>query len=432
MEDISQSFKRFIHTDGQEYFAKNHIYKNLPIVSGLPIIKCNNYRIKIEGHFRNKYNMRIPIMKLISTPKECRFDKVINQNIDRYGSLEIAATGTLGSGKTNLVNGIVEIDCALDYRIIYCIDRRFECRHLAFCGVWKENEFIPFKLKIFVPKGFQFLKGNYLWEERSKNVSLHEFSHISDLIDAFEPYTIVCVYTECFTSQAIINFFLELSYQLALVTDTMHHYLIVHQELETVLENSPEKDKYKLMEAFAKVFVYFRKDKIGFLCAFHEKSEIYWKNGDKFNVILAKRPVLKKSLQKYDEDAKRFSRSQVNIAISGYWMKHTIGMFPEVNDKYRAIPTRVSYKFENGEFEIDSEQHLTDELVKYLSNDLYLKIWILRLKGYSYREIESLIDTQLKYQRIGEICREISEIIAKRIELPKEEKTDDHEKSIDC
>ena len=395
----------FIHTDGQVYFAKTRKYKYLREITGCPVIKINKTRHKHIGNLRDKYGRKYPIRKAVPTPRSCRYYRVINHNWTKLGAPQIAIIGNVGTGKTTLANLNVAFIKAKGKRIIYFVDRRMECRSLAWHGYYSKDVFHPFKLRVYVPEGYEFAGGTHLWNIRS-NVTLHYFKDLSEVVKACdEPDVIVCLYDEAFDPKSRINLLEAVGHEIALTDSIDNHYVIVHNELETIIEESPEKATNKAVRALARAFVAFRKDRIGLICCFHMPEEVFFKITRKFNVVMYKRPVLKRRMSLAEFDAKNFSLAQVNITRGGRWTKHTIGIFPEVKDCFRSLPNdnylsfdSINVSVENNEKNIDTDldEILAEEIFSYMLEENISATEMAKLLDVSQPYVSKIIKNRKK------------------------------------
>lgn len=407
------STEPYFEHDGDQYCTLQRTYKGLPKITGLPVIKRERQRSFIkekktihwsEGKVREKRrfpylkkkkieddsakrSLKVPIYQNVRAPKICSINRLVNWPFRKWGAYQAAITGTYGSGKSNLLNLLLAFHLAGKLRVLMFNDRRFEARNLADKGYFDKTGFHPFQIDVFIPKGYQFKNSNPLWEER-KNVHLVEWTNIYDIINAMRPHHLTVVYTECFDRQSVIKLWMDLMGILAEEINPNKHYMFAHHEFSSLIPETPTKEMAKLVRDAADVALNLRKDRIGLLTTFHMLAEVFYRFSQKYTYLLQKRPVIRRMMTKPEYDARNFKLSQFNIVFGGRWMKHDIGMFPEVEDNYRLIPSndKISYPSLNVITE-DNEIQIEKITLDKIDHEILL----LRLEDQSFDKISEVV-----------------------------------------
>lgn len=409
-------FPYFEH-NGDMYCSAQRFYDSLPRITGIPIIKTEKERgfikekkninwyepknkivrkfpylkkKRVEGN-PAKRSLKVPLYSKVSAPRICSFRKLINWPFTKWGGYQAAIVGNYGEGKSNLLNLFLAFHCAQKkVRILMFNDRRFEARSMADKGFFDKNkEFHPFHIDVFVPDGYEFKKANPMWLHR-KNVHRLEWKQADDIISAMKPYHLNVVYTECFDQESRIKLWMDLMEILAEELNPNKNYIFAHHEFSRLIPETPTKNMAKLVKEASDVALNLRKDRIGLLTTFHMLSEVYYRFSHKYTYVVQKKPIMRRQMSRYEYDARNFKKSQFNIVFGGRWMKHDIGLFPEVSDEYRLIPKREKISYPDLKTVIESEN--TPQLDDSLIDPVNVQILRLRARGFSYQEIGDSIN----------------------------------------
>lgn len=239
-------------------------------------------------------------------------------------------------------------------------DRRFEARSLAMHGWFdKKEQFHPFVIDCFVPKGYEFELANPLWDHRN-NVNRLEWEKAEDILaNTKKVGHLTVVYDECFDEKGKIKLWIDLMNLLGRTIEPKINYMFVHHELSSLIPEIPTRDLTKLVRQASNTALSLRKDRIGLMTTFHMQSEVFYRISQKFGFVIQKRPVNRKEMTEVEKDARRYKLSECGISIAGYWTKHTIGYFPEVDDAYRLIPNYEHITYPKLK-EVDKEEEKED------------------------------------------------------------------------
>ena len=376
--------KRILY-EGDWYHPVNYISSKRPTITGSPKITYEDFRMYIG---RGKIS-RKPAFGALQTPKDCSIYHILNFPIKKWGSPQVQVNANYGQGKSVLIDWIEANWLAGPHRIIQFDDTAFEARGLAPHGYFsKDGYFHPFKIKVFIPKGYKFKESanhNPLWNYR-KNVELVEFESITDIIEAMKLHTMVVVYKEAFEEESLVRFWIDIMQELRSYVSVKKSYIFADHELGDLFPESPSGELYSLLKTVEKIIRRFRKYRIGILSAFHASYDVKYSISQKFGFTIQGKPVNRKSLSAMELDAKKFKRGDFNISQSGYWRKHHINEFPTISDEYRLIPNDRPWYYKDGEmFEIDEEQDEKKNLPKSAKETA--KIFTYWYQGLSEREI---------------------------------------------
>lgn len=417
-EDVRN--KNFVY-QGDKYIGFHNIWNNCPRITGCPTLTWQPSRIYKSGTTTQKYVQNVavktkeakhkrlgryggtkekivvkkryrtrtqPIFRKMHAPNECKLIKLINWPFEKLGGYQAAITGTYGSGKSNCMNAIIAHHLAQDVSILMFNDRRFEARSLCDKGYFDDDGiFHPFLVDVLVPSGYQFTeKSDPLWNHRN-NVSRVNWSESDDIINNLAPHKLTVVYTECFDQASVLKLWIDLMQIIAREVSPEQTYIYTHHEFSSLIPETPTRDIAKIVREASNTAMNLRKDKIGIITTFHMLSEVYYRLSQKFTYIIYRRPTIRKSMTKAEEDAQGFARNKMNIVSGGRWRTHTIGMFPEVKDKYRIVPTKTDIIYPKPEPpESDSNEHDND--IPAVGQDpLNYMIMHSRARGLSYRKI---------------------------------------------
>lgn len=354
-------YKNIIH-EGDKYSYYFGKWKGLPRITG--------HRNVYYESWRPIYVPRLRTYRPLVAPKSCYFDKLINYPFKRLGGPQISIVGTYGSGKSNLMNNFLAFYLARDIRVIMFNDRRFEARNLALHGYYdKDMVFHPFQIDFYIPHGYKFKKANPLWEER-KNVHKIEYRSINEVIKSMKPHRLTVIYDECFEKAGKLALWIDLMETLAEETTPSKTYMYAHHEFSSLIPEIPTQDIYPLVRKAADVALNLRKDRVGMMTTFHMTSEVFYRVSQKFGFVCYKKPTNRKGMYGPEKDAKRLNIGGVNISKSGHWMKHQFRMFPEMEDKYRLIPSRTKLSYpdlipiERSDKQTHMDQLLSDPINK--------------------------------------------------------------------
>lgn len=334
----------------------------------------------------------VPNWRTIHAPNECKLTNMINWPFKRLGGYQCAITGTYGSGKSNGMNCLVAHHLAQDVNILMFNDSRFEARSLCDKGYFDESgEFHPFQINVFVPDGFQFdtNTSDALWNHRN-NVKRVDWTHSKEIIKSLAPHTLTVVYTECFDQPSMLKLWIDLMKTFKRIAPKKA-CIFTHHEFSTLIPETPTRDIAKTVREASDVAMNLRKDKIGILTTFHMLSEVYYRFSQKFTFVIHRRPVMRKSMTKAEEDAMNFSRRKLNVVSGGRWRTHTIGMFPEIEDKYRLIPAELESTLSYPSMRPVDDRETYDDDIEIFSDPINIKIIRLRSQGLSHSKIAEKI-----------------------------------------
>ena len=404
---------------GDKYVGFYRRWKDCPRISGVPQLKAEKYREYYTGSHTQHYvvneviDIRVPkhrrlgryggsesqnIIKkrdrtrsvpdydYITAPAECLITRLITYPFERFGGYQCAITGTYGSGKSNLMNCLLAQHLAQDVSILMFNDRRFEARSLCDKGYFDNSgEFHPFQVDVLVPENYKFQdQSNPLWDHRN-NVSRIDWSESQDIIDTLGFHKLTVVYTECFDQASVLRLWIDLMQTLAEQVSPEKTYIFAHHEFSTLIPETPTREIAKTVREASDVAMNLRKDKIGLMTTFHMLSEVYYRLSQKFTYIIYRRPTIRKSMTKAEEDARGFGKTKLNVVSGGRWMTHWVGMYPEITDKYRLIPQRVKLNYPS--MQISEDKDMEDAYSEIFNDPINIKIMQMRAKGASYREI---------------------------------------------
>lgn len=367
--------------EGDPYFSYKGGFNHLPDITGLTPVRIRRYRPFYIPRYRK--------WTYVIAPKSCHYSALINYPFRRMGGPQVSIVGTYGSGKSNLMNNFLAYYLARNIRVLMFNDRRFEARNLAPHGYFDKNDvFHPFQVDCFIPYGYEFKKSNPLWEER-KNVHKIEYRSINEVIKSMKPHRLTVMYDECFETAGKIDLWIDLMQTLAEETSPSKTYMFTHHELSSLIPEVPTRDVYKLVRKAADVALNLRKDRIGMMTTFHMPSEVFYRISQKFGYVCYKTPVNRQGMYGPEKDAKRLGVNGVNISKAGLWMTHKFGMYPEMEDKYRLIPSRIKLSYPELN-PIEEQEKQTDNLEVQLDPKDFA-IMQLRLQGDTYDQIAAKV-----------------------------------------
>jgi len=322
------------------FFKLNKVYKWLPVVTGVPLIKMND-AVPYVG--TQKLSGR-PAIGILTPPRYTKYQKIINYPWSKMGALQVSVIGTLGTGKSNLIHLTTALLAARGIRILTFNDTCFEARTLAGHGWFdKRGNFHPFIVNIWVPQDYHFMTSakahNPLWEHRD-NVNLCEFEEIDQILDSMDRGVITVVYDDCYTKAGKLKLLIDLFNRQAERMSLNINNMFVHHELSTLIPENARKDLYSLVQEFSDVLVTSRRNRLGLLTSFHMTTEVFYRTVQKFSYGLFKRTTNRKFQSPVEYASRKLAVNEVNVSFSGAWMKHTIDYFPELPDIYRLVPSR--------------------------------------------------------------------------------------------
>ncbi|MFX1286867.1 MAG: hypothetical protein ACFFB5_24755 [Promethearchaeota archaeon] len=387
MEKEIEPYEKSFVFNGDKYFPVRTHPIHFPVITGFPKIVVELMR----PYGRRAFFSGEKYMDYVFAPQSCELRRIVNYPLTKMGGPQISIVGTYGTGKSNFMNLV----CALyltktNMHNFMFNDRRFEARNLAGHGFYNmdTDEFQPFQIDVWIPQGYEFQKSNPLWNHR-KNVSKYEYTTIDEILEGMKPHHLTVIYDDCFTEEGKIKLWIDLMQQIAEAISPVKHYMFYHHELSSLIPEVPTKNIYRLTREAANTALNLRKDRIGMITTFHMPSEVFYRVSQKFGYVCFKKPVNRNNMIPPEEDAKRYSIQQVNISKGGYWMKHTIGMFPELPDKYRLVPRRNKWSYPKLQ-PIDESR--TQFMEDYLHDPLNVEIMRLRAQGLSYQQIADRVE----------------------------------------
>lgn len=401
----------FIYHDDDKYYPVKYVYEGYPTITGCPKITWTNYVLSIrKGKLSTKKHV-----SALKTPSDCALRHVVNYPVRKWGSFQGSIIGTYGYGKSNLLSLILAFLLARNHRIIMFDDSSFEVRQLAPHGFYdKNNKFIPFKINVFIPKGYTFDETapahNPMWTGKNKrnNVNLIEISSPREIMPYLTYHKLNVFYTESLDEASLMRFWADLMGEIKRYASIEKSYIFAMHELADLFPESPMKEIYGLTEVCRKIIKRFRKDRIGILTSYHENADVTYKISRKFGFVFQKRPVNKKNMSAVELKAKHFNRGQVNISQGGYWREHKTGMFPEMKDKYRVIANPNAWGYGNGKFYEPEPPEPEPEVMETLEKEIpleeiltqkELEAYNLFQKGYDKHEIADVFQVKYKTMR---------------------------------
>jgi hypothetical protein len=366
-----------------------------PTITGFTKIRWESARFSYDSQLRPKLHV---------TKRRCRLFKAIKPK-KHMGQPQIIIVGGYGSGKSNLLNEITAFQLAKGYKGIMFVDRFLECRHLGAHGFWKRSggkvqwdKFFPFTLDIAVPKDYEFHSTSdnpYLWEVRS-NINLLEFETSKDILKALKPHHLVAVYEEAFSDRGKLQLFVDLMHKASFLDNRTSPLLFAHHELSTLIPMLPNSEQAKLAQRASDIALKFRKADIMLLASFHMLSEVYYRISQKTGYICQTEPVNRKSMEPWEDDARKLKLGQFNLVHNGWWCTHKFPEFTEVIDDYRLIPNEEPFDSDT------SGQNNSNPDIRKLA-------WILSYKAdLTQREIGRLLGRHRT--TIGEYIKEFEEL----------------------
>lgn len=413
--------KKSFFFNGDKYVGFDTVWKNCPRITGCPKLTDEKSRTYKSGTFTQHYTQNVavktrkakhkrlgkyagtkeqiivkkrqrtrslPNFRTMYAPNECKLTNLINWPFKRLGAYQAAITGAYGYGKSNLLHCLVALHLAQDVNILQFNDSRFEARSLCDKGYFDNSgEFHPYEINVFVPEGFQFDSENSdpLWNHRN-NVNRVDWVHHKDIIKALAPHKLTVVYTECFDDASVLRLWIDLMKTFKRIAPKKA-CVFTHHEFSSLIPETPTRDIAKVVRDASNVAMNLRKDKIGIVTTFHMLSEVYYRFSQKFTFVIHRRPVMRKSMTKPEEDAMSFSRKKMNVVSGGRWRTHTIGMFPEIGDKYRLIPAELESILNYPTMRPAKDREVANAYSEIFNDPINIEIMQLRAQGLSYREI---------------------------------------------
>lgn len=384
---VPDQYKKVFTFNGDKYSPLHNPPIFFPSITGFPKVHTELMRPYAKRGFFSgeKY------YDYVYAPSYCDLRRLINYPFTKMGGPQISIVGAYGSGKSNFMNFL----CALylansNVHNFMFNDRRFEARNLAGHGFFNHNtgEFQPYFIDFWIPEGYKFMKGNPLWNHRN-NVNKFEYTNPQMILDSMQPYRLTVIYTDCFPEEGKMRLWIDFMQRIAESTSPTKHYMFYHHELSSLIPEVPTKNIYALTREAANTALSLRKDRIGMITTFHMPSEVFYRISQKFGYICFKKPVNRNGMSNAELDAKGFGVKKVNVSMGGYWMQHTIGMFPELPDEYRLVPQRTKWNYPQLQPIDNTAQTFISE---HLNDPLNVEIMRLRAKGLSYQQVADRIE----------------------------------------
>lgn len=385
--DIPDKYRKKFMFNRDKYSPLLPTPRFFPTITGFPNVHIELMRPYAKRGFFSGEKYYDYVYALPS----CELRRIVNYPLYKMGGPQISIVGNFGTGKSNLLNLLCALYLAKsNVRNFMFNDRRFEARNLAGHGFLNKTtgEFQPFQIDFWIPKGYEFMKGNPLWGHRN-NVNKFEYTNINEILDSMQPYRLTVIYDDCFTEEGKLRLWIDFMQSIAESTSPTKHYMFYHHELSSLIPEVPTKNIYALTREAANTALSLRKDRIGMITTFHMPSEVFYRISQKFGFVCFKKPVNHKSMSNAELDAKGFGVKKVNISSGGYWMQHTIGMFPELSDEYRLVPQRTKWTYPNLQPIDDTAQTFISE---YLHDPINIEIMRLRAKGLSYSQVADRVE----------------------------------------
>jgi len=370
-----------------KYWGIDHVYDDFPKITGFPNLIFERHRPYTIS------TMNGPITKIKKAPKKCYIGKLINYNYARFGAPMIKIVGDKGEGKSNLLQWLMALQAAKGIRMLTFNDRRMEVRSLASHGWFDENNnFHPFEIDIFRPRKFEYRSAlNPLWEYYP-NVHDREFETSDDIIQSMEPHKITVVYEEAFTKEGTLQLWNDLVEQLAEEVDSKKIFTFAHHEFARLIPENPSQEVNKLVKRASDNFSNFRKDKIGLDVDLHSSSYSFYQVIQRIGTLIQKHPVDKNRYNRIEKEALSYSIQDfaVKRGTRG-WMKHTIGMYPELPDEFRLIPPRIKMLYPDLIYEDELNSNVPYKEVEDIlldgMNDRNKQMIMLNALGYTQAQI---------------------------------------------
>jgi hypothetical protein len=314
------------------YWPPFVFYDDLPQLSGMPQIIREQYSLSLV---RNKI-MKQYMYRINKAPNDCTFRSIINHPIKRMGAYQLAATGLKGTGKTNIIALVSAMNAAYGHSIFTFNDSFLEGRHFVPHGWFDQhNRFRPFEVDFLFPEGYQFQRAdNPLWDLYPDNCQQKEWTDVEGLVNEFKPRRISIIYDDCYDTESRLQLLIDIMLRLQEIRHPNKFYTFLHNELSTLIPEVPQKGVAKLVTRVGDIVTRSRKDNICFVTAMHMGAEVHYRTNQKFDFLLIKRPVNRKNMTQAEEAAKSFGPGQVNVCKSGYYMRHSIGMYPELSNNF--------------------------------------------------------------------------------------------------
>ena len=278
-------YPTFLYND-DEYFDIERITRRWPLITGCPDIFTERYRTYVQSYQWTGRNT-IPVYNALVAPKYCWIGKIIHWPFTRMGGPQISITGTYGTGKSNLMNIILAFWKGLEnIRILMFNDRRMEIRNLAAHGYFnKDGKFKPFEFEIWLPEGYEWLKGLPLWEIRN-NVNLRRYQTADEIIESMSTKKFTVVYDECFDQQSRLRLWIDLMQIIGEEITPSKNYVFAHHEFSSLISEVPHRSIYQLTQDAANIALNLRKDRIGMITTFHMTQEVFYRVSQKFGYVM--------------------------------------------------------------------------------------------------------------------------------------------------
>lgn len=339
-----------------EYNSKNSIsHKKLGSVENTNKFfefKGDNY-ISLQSEFRDANNKlllpRVTGMTPFSYWEKIRgykcvptsfYHNVINSNI-HVKEQPIAVVGGFGTGKSLLIIRSVNNYLALGYHAFTFCDMFNEVRHHRIYGFYPEdsNEFIPFRVRYLIPKGYKFKRFDLDSWDRRNNVFLQEYSSIQELVKWImkDQYTVNAIYSECYSQEDLLKIFV-------LIYEYLREYnldresgknacLFFHHEISQLFPQNQTAENHHLLNLASDRFLEFRKNGIQIFVAMQLPQELFYRIGLKFPHTINFKQYYSSDLAPAKKDTLYYELGQCNIEENGFYTRHYFSQIAELKQE---------------------------------------------------------------------------------------------------
>lgn len=374
--------------DGDWYYPLNQVSLRRPRITGSPKMSYEKYRFFLT---RNKFTRKVGV-GVIKAPKACSVYHIINYPVRKWGAFQMAFIGKFGEGKSTILSWIEANLLARKYRIFQFDDAEFEAQKLLHHGYFtKDGLFHPFRIIMWIPKGYEFNTNaeNHV-EVNRNNFSLREFETVEDITKELKPHVVNVVYKEAFDDASALKLLLDIIKYVKTMTTKDKYFLFVRHELADLFPESASGEMYHLVREMALEEIRkFRKRRIGMLGSLHASYDVTYTVVQKFTFLGQVRPIKHKFMTQMEKEARKYKKGQFALSDNSGYTKYTIEEFPSGHIDYLYSPNMTPWSYP------DLEPILKDKNDKRKDVKGFKKtaeVIVLLQDGYSIRDIANQLN----------------------------------------
>jgi hypothetical protein len=336
--------------------------------------------------------------------------------------------GRMGSGKSMLMNYLINLVLGKDEAVIMGTDTFLEPRHLALAGKIYDRNKLPHNIEapqlelfgrtvkythcvilhnieVFVHKD-----SNLEWVNKKfidlPNIKVSQFSSSIEIVKAMAKSKVVAVYDENITPETQNKLWFEIAVMLNRRKDTETTVTLAHHEASKLLPSHPSKGKFEDVQNFANEYVHFRKAEVRVIFAQQLLTESYWRTNKKTTYIFFKIGSRKDAIsdRRQRNKVQTLSLDKYILEKDGWWSEHNSPKFVEMEKQVKVVSNNiVRYESLYDEKNLDLKGYIPEKQHREILYILVYRLLILNKINDIKQKRKNDNDQLLKRSTIADI-----------------------------